>query len=276
MCLRQFASHVTAADRSCRSAAAVTAGHVTGWEVALSAPGAADGRADGDQPRPSTTSWPPSPLLRAPERVGPSRCPAQMPIARPPRRPPPPKATKPATKRPRPPQAPKPAKPKPPSRAFPIETTWEQIAARAPQLAATMCAYLEQLTVSHRPSSVAAAGSLALRHLAAHLVATDPTLSAVARGRAAATSSPTSSPWWPGPDGKGLSPITTVRHNLAHAALVLRADHRMGLGRRPPAAADLRRGCPQSRRPSAEDSWTTRPRRSSWPPWPPTRTGDAG
>ena len=41
-----------------------------------------------------------------------------------------------------------------------------------------MCAYLEQLTVSHRPSSVAAA-ALALRHLAAHLIATDPPCLAV-------------------------------------------------------------------------------------------------
>ena len=36
-----------------------------------------------------------------------------------------------------------------------------------------MSAYLEQITVSHRPTSVGAA-SLALRHLAAHLTATDP------------------------------------------------------------------------------------------------------
>ena len=53
------------------------------------------------------------------------------------------------------------------------EMNWDDIAVHAPEMAATMQAYLGQLGVSSRPSTVVAA-SLALRHLAAHLVATDP------------------------------------------------------------------------------------------------------
>jgi integrase len=103
---------------------------------------------------------------------------------------------------------------KPPSRAFPIELTWEQIAAPAPQLAATMCAYLEQLTVSHRPSSVAAVG-LALRHLAAHLVAVDPPCLAVRdveRGHIQSYKLALVAR----PGRKGTVSNQTVRHNLSH------------------------------------------------------------
>ena len=70
-------------------------------------------------------------------------------------------------------------KPEKPSRALPRETTWEEIALRAPQMVATMTAYLEQIAVSHRPASVVAC-SLALRHLAAHVTATDPNCVTVA------------------------------------------------------------------------------------------------
>ncbi len=45
---------------------------------------------------------------------------------------------------------------------------WEQIAARAPRLAATMTAYLEQMSVSLRPSSIDAVG-LALRGFAVYV-----------------------------------------------------------------------------------------------------------
>ena len=41
------------------------------------------------------------------------------------------------------------------------ELSWDELAIRAPDMAATMRSYLEQLTVSSRPSTVAAA-SLAL------------------------------------------------------------------------------------------------------------------
>ena len=59
------------------------------------------------------------------------------------------------------------------------EMSWDDIAVRAPEMAATMQAYLGQLGVSSRPSTVVAA-SLALRHLAAHLVTTDPACTSVA------------------------------------------------------------------------------------------------
>jgi integrase len=59
------------------------------------------------------------------------------------------------------------------------DRVWEEIAARAPQLAATMTAYLEQLAVSSRPATVSAA-SLALRQFATHLSGTDPACTCVA------------------------------------------------------------------------------------------------
>lgn len=60
-----------------------------------------------------------------------------------------------------------------PAGPFPRETPWEEIAGRAPQMVATMHAYLEQVAVSHRAASVAAY-SLALRHMAAYVTASDP------------------------------------------------------------------------------------------------------
>ena len=59
------------------------------------------------------------------------------------------------------------------------ESNWNEIAQRAPQMAATMTAYLEQLTVSSRPATVSAA-SLVLRQFAAHLTRTDPACASVA------------------------------------------------------------------------------------------------
>lgn len=62
---------------------------------------------------------------------------------------------------------------------FARETPWEEIAGRAPQMVATMHAYLEQVAVSHRANSVAAY-SLALRHMAAYVTASDPSCRRVA------------------------------------------------------------------------------------------------
>jgi integrase len=59
------------------------------------------------------------------------------------------------------------------------ELSWDELAARASQMVATMQAYLDQLSVSSRPSTVDAA-SLALRHLVAHITKTDPTCTSVA------------------------------------------------------------------------------------------------
>jgi site-specific recombinase XerD len=57
--------------------------------------------------------------------------------------------------------------------------SWDEIAQRAPQMAATMTAYLEQLAVSSRPGTVEAA-SRALRQFATHLTRTDPACTSVA------------------------------------------------------------------------------------------------
>ena len=59
------------------------------------------------------------------------------------------------------------------------DSTWDEIRERAPRIATTMTAYLEQLAVSSRPATVAAT-SLALRQFAAHLTRHDPACRAVA------------------------------------------------------------------------------------------------
>jgi site-specific recombinase XerD len=217
VCLRQFAVYVTATDRRCRSAAAVTADHVTGWQAALAARSAAGGERTVST---KSIDYKLATIRRFFEQLAAwshPDSPAQMPIGRRPRPPRPPRAKRPAVKRlhpARPPRPPRTPKIKPPSRAFPVELTWEQIAARAPQMAATMCAYLEQLTVSHRPSSVAAAG-LALRHLAAHLVSADPPCLSVGEvERTHIQSYKLALKARPG--RKGSLSNQTVRHNLSH------------------------------------------------------------
>ena len=65
-----------------------------------------------------------------------------------------------------------------PSRRQVPESSWAAIAQQAPQMAATMIAYLEQLSVSSRPATVEAA-SLVLRQFAAHVTRTDPACASV-------------------------------------------------------------------------------------------------
>jgi hypothetical protein len=120
----------------------------------------------------------------------------------------------------------------PESRAFAQETTWEEIAARAPQMVATMAAYLEQISVSHRPSSVEAA-SLALRHLAAYLTASDPACLAVAditrahiEGYKVALAARKGK--------KGMLSKTTIRHNLGMTR-TSSSGSSIGTGTTPPA-----------------------------------------
>lgn len=60
----------------------------------------------------------------------------------------------------------------PVSRVQQREFTWDEIAARAPLMAATMARYLDQLSVSARPGTVDAY-ELALRFLAGHLTSID-------------------------------------------------------------------------------------------------------
>jgi integrase len=59
------------------------------------------------------------------------------------------------------------------------KAAWDKIARRAPRMAATMTAYLDQLTVSSRPATVSAA-SLVLRQFADHVTSTDPACTSVA------------------------------------------------------------------------------------------------
>lgn len=101
----------------------------------------------------------------------------------------------------------------PERRGRPSEMGWEEIAQRAPTMAATMHAYLEQMSVSHRPTSVQSA-SLALRHLAAHLVATDPACTSVAAiTRAHIEGYKVALAARPGVKTPRVS-TTTIRHNL--------------------------------------------------------------
>jgi hypothetical protein len=91
-----------------------------------------------------------------------------------------------------------------------------EIAGRAPQMAATMQDYLDQLTVSSRPSTVQAA-ALALRHLAEHVTTTDPgCMSVAAIERRHIESYKLALAARPGKRGSRLSP-QTIRHNLGMA-----------------------------------------------------------
>ena len=94
---------------------------------------------------------------------------------------------------------------------------WEEIARRAPQMAATMQDYLDQLAVSSRPSTVQAA-ALALRHLAEHITQTYPECTSVAAiERRHIESYKLALAARPGKrDNKTVS-AQTIRHNLGMA-----------------------------------------------------------
>ncbi len=217
-CLRQFALHVIATDSFCTSAADVTAIHVGSWCVGLSA------RWGSRRKRPvtaATINHKLDVLRRFFEHIrdaGYPDAPEQLPIFRPPRKP----------RRPKPNKA---AKEPTPSRAVLPEISWDQIAARAPQMAATMEAYLDQISVSQRATSVGAA-SLALRHLAAYLIVTEPDCSSVAsitrshiEGYKLALAAR--------PGQKGTISKTDYPPQPGHGPHLLRADHRLGLAGRP-------------------------------------------
>jgi len=165
--LRQFAGYVTAVDPDCTAAASVTGGHVGDYGAWLA------GQTD-----PSTGRGVSARIVnqrfgqlhRFFERLvacGHADAPPEVPV--------------PAPSVPR-------ARPRPdvvidvslqPWRGRTADSNWAQIAQQAPQMAATMTAYLEQLTVSSRPATVSAA-SLVLRQFAAHLARTDPACASVA------------------------------------------------------------------------------------------------
>jgi site-specific recombinase XerD len=94
------------------------------------------------------------------------------------------------------------------------EVTWSVIAARAPQMAATMASYLGQLEVSARPATVSAA-DLALRLFAHRVTLADPTCVTVAAiGRTHIEDFKVWQAARPGRGGKALS-TTTIRHRLS-------------------------------------------------------------
>lgn len=204
--LRDFSLHLLATDSSCRSARDVTASHVADWCAALAE------RAVSAE----TVNYKLDVLRRFFEHLhahGHRDAPVEIPVARRSRLP---RAVRPVTVRPvhaaKTVRQPRVRTPKPPSRALPRETSWEEITLRAPRMVATMTAYLEQTTVSHRPSSVQAY-SLALRHLAAHVTATDANCVAVADISRAHIEdyklALAARQGW-----KGSLTTTTIRHNL--------------------------------------------------------------
>jgi integrase len=94
------------------------------------------------------------------------------------------------------------------------QLSWDELAACVPQMVATMRAYLDQLAVSSRPSTVGAA-SLALRHLAAHLTKSDPTCRSVAAiERRHIESFKLALAARPGKRGNKTVSAQTIRHNL--------------------------------------------------------------
>ncbi|HEV2811043.1 MAG TPA: site-specific integrase [Acidimicrobiales bacterium] len=174
--LRHFAGRVTQADVRCASVAAIRRRHVEDYLVWLRArPGATWGTTVSEQ----TVDHRLGLLVAFFERAlswGYGDVPAAIPIrasdrpkvARPPRRP---NSARPA------PAAKPVAKAKP--RRTGGEVSWEEVARRAPQMATTMRAYLDQLAVSARPATVVSANKT-LRLFAGHVSDADPACRCVA------------------------------------------------------------------------------------------------
>jgi site-specific recombinase XerD len=206
--LRDFSLHVLTTNRSCRAARDVTASHVAGWcaelgERAVTA---------------ETINYKLDVLRRFFEHLracGHPDAPPEMPIARRARPPRPPRAPRAAMSNPRrkPTTTKRSRVPRPePITTRPKEASWEDISVRAPQMVATITAYLEQTAVSHRPASVDSY-SLALRHLAAYVTATDPTCVSVAdisRAHIEDYKLALAARW----GLRGVLSTTTIRHNL--------------------------------------------------------------
>ena len=90
------------------------------------------------------------------------------------------------------------------------------------------------------------------------------------------TSRATSWPWRPARDGKAPSPRPTVRHNLGMVRTFFERIIEWDWRRRAHDGCRSSPGTspkPTNRSPS---SWTTPPRRSSWPPWPTIPTAAGG
>jgi integrase len=160
--LRHFAGYVVAVDPDCTAVASITGRHVGDWCAWLAV-----------QVDPSTGQQVSASIVNdwfgevcqffehLADQQHPDT-PTQLPVPARPRRP----------RRSMKPQV-------PPWRRQPGDASWEEITRRAPQMAATMTTYLEQLAVSSRPGTVEVA-SLALRQFASHLVRTDSACTSVA------------------------------------------------------------------------------------------------
>jgi site-specific recombinase XerD len=178
--LRQFAGRVTEADASCRSVAAIERSHVEDYLAWLRA-------RPGQQPNSTvlagTIAHRVGLVAKFFERViawGYEDAPPQSPISR-----------RDAPPAPRPPARGKrlsavpgpmtPAKRRPAAglKGAAPEVSWEEVAARAPEMAATMRRYLDQLGVSAPPTTVRAAEGI-LRLFAGHVSDADPTCRSLA------------------------------------------------------------------------------------------------
>jgi integrase len=179
--LRHFAGRVTETDQRCASVAAIRRCHVEDYLVWLRArPGAQWGTTVSDL----TVDHRLGLLIKFFERAlswDYADVPGTIPIRASDR----PKVVRPRRRRnsPRPVPATTPV-PKANTRHVGAEVTWDEVAWRAPQMAATMRAYLDQLSVSARPATVTGADKV-LRLFAGRVSDADPGCGGVAAiGRA--------------------------------------------------------------------------------------------
>jgi site-specific recombinase XerD len=178
--LRQFAGRVTEADAGCRSVAEIERSHVEDYLAWLRA---RPGQRPNSTVLAGTVAHRVGLVAKFFERViawGYEDAPPQSPISR-----------RDAPPAPRPPARPRrlsavpgpttPAKRRPAAglKGATPEVSWDEVAARAPEMTATMRRYLDQLGVSARPTTVLAAEGI-LRLFAGHVSVADPTCRSVA------------------------------------------------------------------------------------------------
>jgi site-specific recombinase XerD len=152
--------------------------------------------------------------------------------------------------------------------------TWEEIFFRAPQMAATMARYLDQLRVSARPATLGAYDD-ALRMFAGHITTVDPACRSV--GAIEHRHVEAHKTWMasrPGRSGGTLS-ATTISHRLCLLRTfferIIDWDYDDAPRRSPIYAGDF----PERDEPLPK-FLDDPPRRSSWPSSPRTRTSGDG
>ena len=132
-----------------------------------------------------------------------------------------------------------------------IEFPWAETARRAPVMVATMASYLDQLSVSARPTTVAATEQM-LRHFAGHVTEADPEVRLHGRARAPPHRGPQALAGCSTRQGRKASRRRHHPQSARNVAHVLRAATRLGLRRRAKSDVDLPRRLPPSRRAAAE------------------------